>query len=85
MATIVGIIVGACTLSGVGGSAVLWAADQRYVQQEALAYEFDRQRLEKLGDEIFELELKDNRSSREEAILQRKQRQYEDLRDALRP
>lgn len=36
----------------------VWAADQRYVRQEALAVEFDRQRLQTISDRIDELDLK---------------------------
>lgn len=57
-----GMVLGAITgsvalLSGTLQLSV-WAADQRYVRQEALATEFDRQRLQSLSDQIDDLSLK---------------------------
>lgn len=36
----------------------VWAADQRYVQQSALALEFEKQRLHQISDQMDELELR---------------------------
>ena len=45
-------------LLGVAFTAIVWAADQRYVQQKALRQYGDHQRLIQLNDQIDNLELK---------------------------
>ncbi len=55
---VVGILTATATLTTVIINASVWAADQRYVRQEALAAEFDRQRLQQLSDLIDDLELR---------------------------
>jgi len=56
--TILGAITATVAVLSIGGNITVWALDTTYVRQDALASEFNRQRLQQLSDQIDDLELK---------------------------
>jgi len=55
---ILGIITATVALTSGAFQLVVWAADQTYVRQDALAAEFNRQEVRRLSREINDLELR---------------------------
>jgi len=56
---ILGAVIASAAVLSLAAGAAVWAADSIYVRKDALASEFRQQRLENLGDQIDELELKE--------------------------
>lgn len=87
LGVVLGILISAGTVGSTFWYSIVWAADQRYVQQEALRKAFNEQRLLELGDRIDHLRLLKElhkATDIDTATLKQLERKREDLLDRMK-